>query len=248
MKMSLGNFAPVGWRARIGIITPAVGLAIISDFHKIAPEGVAMVLTPVAEPLTQDTVDQLSRVGDYVAEAAKKFIVPKVNVILWNTTTGSLMKGYGYDLELIKRIEEATNISATTSSTAMIAAFKKLGIKKLCLAMPYVDEVNEREKRFLEDNGFEVLRYKGLQLLDIGDIINVAPYRMYQLAKEVDLAEADAVFISCAGLSTLDIIQMLEDDLGKPVLSTNQVGIWRALQIAKIREPIQGYGRLLREP
>jgi maleate isomerase len=242
------NFSPVGWRARIGVITPAVGLAIISDFHKIAPEGVAMVLTPVAEPLTQDTVEQLSRVGDYVAEAAKKFIAPKVDVILWNTTTGSLMKGYGYDLELIKRIEGATNRPATTSSTAMVAAFKKLGIKKLCLAMPYVDEVNEREKRFLEDNGFEVLRYRGLQILNIGDIINVAPYTMYQLAKEADLPEADAVFISCAGLSTLDIIEMLEHDIGKPVMSTNQVGIWSAFQIAKIREPIQGYGRLLREP
>ena len=246
--MSFKNFAPIGWRARIGFITPAVGLAILSDFHKVAPEGVAMVLTPVSAPLTEDSVEQLTRVGDYVAEAAKKFITPNVNAIVWNTTTGSLMKGLGYDLELVKAIEEATNIPATTSSTAMLAAFEKLGIKKLCLAMPYIDDVNEREKKFLEDNGIEVLKYKGRQLLDVRDIINVSPYTMYQLAKEVDLPEADAIFISCAGLGVLDILQMLEDDLGKPVMSTNQIGIWHAFQIAKIREPIEGFGRLLREP
>jgi maleate cis-trans isomerase len=129
----------------------------------------------------------------------------------------------------------------------MLAAFEKLGIKKVCLAMPYIDDVNEREKQFLEDNGIEVLKYKGLQLLDVRDIINVSPYTMYQLAKEVDLPEADAIFISCAGLGVLDIIQMLEDDLGKPVMSTNQIGIWHAFQIAKVGEPIQGFGRLLRE-
>ena len=106
----------------------------------------------------------------------------------------------------------------------------------------------EAEKQFLEDNGIEVLKYKGLQLLDVRDIINVSPYTMYQLAKEVDLPEADAIFISCAGLGVLDIIQMLEDDLGKPVMSTNQIGIWHAFQIAKIGEPIEGFGKLLREP
>lgn len=245
--MHYKNFARVGWRARIGVITPAVGMAVTADFHKIAPEGVALLLTPVSEPLTHDSVEQLTRVGDYVADAAKKFLLPKADAILWNTTTGSLMKGYGYDQELIKRIEEATNIPATTASTAMIEAFKGLGIKKVCVAMPYVDEVNEREKVFLEDNGFKVLRYKGLQILDVGEIIDVPPYVMYQLAKGVDLPEADAVFISCAGLSTLDIIEMLEHDLGKPVLSTNQVSLWAALRLAKIKEPIHGFGRLLRE-
>lgn len=246
--MHYRNFARVGWRARIGVITPAVGMAVTADFHKIAPEGVALVLTPVAEPLTQNTVEQLMRVGDYVADAANKLVRTKADVILWNCTTGSFMKGYGYDQELLKRIEEATQIPVTTASTAMIVAFKKLGIKKLCLAMPYVDEVNEREKKFLEDNGFEVLRYKGLQILDVTDIIDVPAYTMYQLAKEVDLPEADGVFISCAGLSVLDIIEKLEYDLAKPVLSTNQVSLWGAFQLAKVREPIQGYGRLLREP
>ena len=246
--MSHRNLSKVGWRARIGVITPAVGLSAIADFHRIAPEGVAMILNPVAEPLTHDTVEQLTRVGDYAAEAAKKFIRARADAIVWNTSTGSLMKGFGYDLELVKKIEAATNIPATTASTAMIAAFKKLGLKRVCLAMPYVDEVNEREKKFIEDNGFQVLRYKGLQILDVADILDVPPSTMYQLAKQVDLPEADGIFISCAGLSVIDVIEDLEHDLGKPVLATNQVSFWGAFQLAKVREPIHGFGKLLREP
>ena len=241
------NLPPIGWRARIGVISPAVGMAVTHDFHRLAPEGVALLLTQVSEPLTQDTVEQLTRVGDFVAEAAKKLIIPQASVVLWNTTTGSLMKGYGYDRELIKRIEAATQLPATTTSTAMLEAFRAMGIKKICLATAYVDAVNEKEKAFLVDNGITVVQYRGLQLLDIRDIVNVAPYTLYHLAKNVDCAEADAVFISCCGLSTADIIEPLEHDLGKPVLSSNIVSLWAALRLAKIREPIHGFGRLLRE-
>ncbi len=236
-----------GWRARIGVITPAIGMAVTADFHKFAPDGVAMVLTPVSEPLTEDSVEQLEKVGDFVAEAARKLLPAKVDVIVWNTSTGSLMKGYGYDKELIKRMEAATGVPCTTASTAMLEAFAKFGVKKVCIAMPYIDAVNEREKKFLEDNGVQVLRYKGLQLLPIGDILDVPAFTLYKLAKEVDLPEADAIFISCAGMSATDIIEDLEQDLGKPVMSTNQVSLWNGLRKAKIGEPIHGYGRLLRE-
>lgn len=245
--MAYKNLAPIGWRARIGVISPAVGMAVTHDFHRIAPEGVALLLTQVSEPLTQDTVEQLTRVGDYVDAAAKKLIIPQANVVLWNTTTGSLMKGYGYDRELIKRIEAVTKLPAMTTATAMLQAFAALGIKKISLATAYIDAVNEKEKKFLGDNGIEVARYRGLQLLDITDILNVAPYTLYRLAKEVDVAEADAVFISCCGMSTADIIEPLEQDLGKPVLSSNIVSLWAAMRLAKIKEPIQGFGSLLRE-
>jgi maleate isomerase len=246
--MPARNLARLGWRARIGVITPAVGMAVTADFHKIAPEGAALVLAAVAEPITQDSVEQLARVGDGVVEAARRLLMAKVDVILWNTSSGSFIKGHGYDRELIDRMEQATGTPATTASTAMIEAFQKLGLRKVCLATPYIDEINERERAFIEAHGFEVPSYKGLQLLDVGELIDVPPSRMYRLAREADIAESDALFISNAGWSALDVIQMLEADLGKPVLSTNQVSLWWAFRLAGIREPIQGYGRLLQDP
>jgi len=240
-------FARPGWRARIAAIQPATGYAITAGFCRMAPEGVAINTTIVHKPITQDTVEQLAQVGDYVVDAAKVLAPGKPDVIVWTCTTGSLMRGYGYDQELVKRIEDATKIPATTTATAVMAAFKKLGIKKICLATPYIDEVNAVEKTFLEDNGFEVLIFKGLQIIPAAEIINVPPYEMYQLAKEVYLPQADGIFISCTGLEVVDIIEPLEHDLGKPVVTSNQASFWHALQIAKVKEPIEGYGRLLRE-
>jgi len=233
-----------GWRARIGVLGPAVGYY-GPQFYKLAPEGVDMVFT--GTPLSQDNVEELMHLGDYVADAAKLLAPIRPDVIVAISTTGSLMKGVGYDQELIKKMEKATNIPATTSSTAMLVAFKKLGIKKVCVATAYIDEVNEYVKRFLEGNGFEVLRIKGHQLLDVFDITNITPYETYRLVKEVALPEADGIYISCGGLDVFDIIEPLERDLGKPVVTTNQSSFWHGFRMAGVMEPIQGGGRLLRE-
>jgi maleate isomerase len=42
------------------------------------------------------------------------------------------------------------------------------------------------------------------------------------------------------------LIEPLESELGKPFLTANQVTVWDALRLAGWREPVPGYGRLLR--
>src|SRR5512139_3108967 len=112
--MSNRNFGRVGWRARIGVVAPSLGMTQTAEFYKIAPEGVAVVVTTPSRPLTEDTVEQLTGLGDMVAEAAKRLVRAKPAVTIWASTTGSLMKGVGYDQELVRRMEEATGIPATT--------------------------------------------------------------------------------------------------------------------------------------
>jgi len=56
---------------------------------------------------------------------------------------------------------------------------------------------------------------------------------------------ADAVLLSGTGLPTVGVLDLLEHDLGKPVISSNQASLWRALRLAGVREPVAGFGRLL---
>ncbi len=65
--------------------------------------------------------------------------------------------------------------------------------------------------------------------------------------KKVDRPEAQAVFISCSNLRTLDIIEKLERDLGKPVITSNQASLWGMLRLIGDRRAIPGAGRLFRE-
>lgn len=230
-----------GWRARIGLIMPGNGTSPEYEFHKYAPEGVAVMTQRVLFERVDPT--GLKEMGDRVDEAAKLLATAHPDIILFGCTSGSLIGGFGYDQELIRRIEDISGAKALTTTTAVVQALQALGAKKLVVSTPYIDEVNEIEKKFLEDNGFEVLRIKGLQNLD-PDLMPRTPLcQMYQLTKEVLDPAADTVFISCTGLGIAHGINMMEQDFGKPLVTSNQASLWGALRALSIRDNV-GLGRL----
>ena len=86
------------------------------------------------------------------------------------------------------------------------------------------------------------------RLDNVQNIYDETPERAYMLARQVDTAEAEAVFLSGTGLPTLPVLHMLEQDLGKPVFSSATAMMWQALRVARVRHVISGYGRLLAAP
>jgi maleate cis-trans isomerase len=67
------------------------------------------------------------------------------------------------------------------------------------------------------------------------------------MAIELDSSDAEAIFISCANLATLDVIEKIEADLGKPVVTSNTACFWACLRAIGVDARVEGYGRLLRE-
>jgi maleate isomerase len=236
-----------GWRARIVVIYPGGGWHHISDFHKLAPKGVAMAGNGVPRH-KDESAEVMMHLDENVVSIAASLASYRPDVILWCCTAGSFIKGKGHDEKLIMEMEKATQVPCTTTATAVMAAFRQLRMKKVCVVTPYPDPVNEIEKKFLEDNGFQIPKIEGLDLVDNNIIAHVSQNVLYRLAKKAWLPETDGLFISCTGLDVLDIIEPLEQDLGKPVVTSNQASYWQAFKMAKVGEPIQGFGRLLREP
>ncbi len=232
-----------GWRGRIGMLFPSAGL-VEREVEKMLPEGVSLHVTRI--PMRRPTGEELAHLSDRVEEAAGLLADARVDVIAFNCTLGSLIKGAGYDREIIGRIEAATGIPATTTATAVVAGLRTLGIAKLVLVTPYVEEMNAIELAFLEAQGFRVLSHKGLGLQDPFEQMGVEPARWYRTVRERADAQADGYFLSCAGIRAVDIIGALETDLGKPVITSNQALAWHCLRMIGVREPIAAYGALLK--
>jgi maleate cis-trans isomerase len=112
------------------------------------------------------------------------------------------------------------------------------------IAMPYVEAVARAGVKFVEAAGVEVLDARWLHMAGY-KIAEMPAETAYQLAKEVDKPAADAVFISCVNWHTFEIIDRLERELGKPVITSNQATIWNMLRMAGVNDRIRGYGRLL---
>src|SRR3546814_19706580 len=98
-----------------------------------------------------------------VTEAAIRVCGVRPKVIAWACTAGSFLKGLGYDQELIRDIEAVTDTSALTTSTAVVGALKAFGVKRLAVATPYLQAIDDQEKRFLDEinPGLELVSMQG---------------------------------------------------------------------------------------
>lgn len=239
-----------GRRGRIGLITLATDPTVQPEIARVAPEGVAVYQAPITLPRGEVTPEALAEMlaNDELEQAATKLAWMDVGVILFACTSGSFVHGPGWDRELTARIERAANIPATTTSTAVVDALQALGAKTLTIATPYVDAVNEIERRFFEASGFRVAALQGLGLEADRDIARLEPEDAEALVGRTDVAESDTIFISCTNVHVLEAIDRIETRRGKPVVTSNQAGAWAALRKIGVDEPIAGAGRLLTLP
>mgnify|MGYP005844769317 CR=1 FL=1 len=233
-----------GWRARIGLIIPSLNVTIEPELNAMAPEGVSIHVTRLL--LEKGTADELHKMASDVEKAGTLLSTATVDIIVYACTTGSLLGGKGWEMDIIKRIEHKTDTQAMTTAGAVIEALKELNITRVAVATPYIDELNNREKRFIEEHGIGVVRIEGLGFTKGEELHNLSPEVAYSLGRKVDRDEAQAVFLSSTDLKTIGIIEALEKDIGKPVVSSNTATLWAALRRLEIKEPIEGYGELLR--
>lgn len=212
------------------------------EWSRMAPDGVSVHANRIY--LKDVTPASLTKMRDEAVASAQGLTACDVGVLAFSCTSGSFVGGKDYDLELIRLIEETTGIATTTTTTAVVRALRVLGVERIAMATPYIDAVNKIEKSFLENHGFEVTRMAGGGLIETPEIQLCEPHVAYRRAREVDHDRAEAIFISCTGFRTVEILERLEADLGKPVISANQATFADCLKIVGVREVRPGHGSL----
>lgn len=232
-----------GWRGRIGLIIPSSNTTMESEFWRMVPEGVSVHTTRLK--LLRVTVSELKEMAKNALHAAELLATANVNVIVYGCTSGALIGGIEWEENLRKSIEKHVRIPTITTAFAVVNALRELGVRRVSIATPYIDEVNVLERKFLESSGFKVVKIKGLGIADNIEIGKQSPWIAYRLAREVDSSEAEAIFISCTNFRTIEVISKLEEDLGKPVISSNTASLWTSLRILGVKQSIKGYGKLL---
>ena len=130
------------------------------EFYKMAPEGVSFPFTRMF--LAEGTKEGLELMHKDVEQCAKFLMTAEVDLILFGCTSGSLVGGLGWDTKITNQIEDISKIKAITTSSAVVDVLKAHNFKKLTIGTPYIDEVNQLEKRFLEDSGFTIISIVGL--------------------------------------------------------------------------------------
>lgn len=242
---ALSLYSPYGWKARIGLIVPSTNTINEPEFWRMAPEGVG-IFTARAMLQGRATPESYFEMAKAVSGAADQLATAEVDIVAYGCTSGSFVCPME---DLIDDMQTRTGRPALAAAGAVVAALRALGARRVALATPYIDFVNQREREFLQEQGFEVV---SLEALDLGHtqeerrgIGRVPPEAIDRLARLADRPEADVVFISCTNLASLGVVERLEAELGKPVITSNQACFWACLRRLGLRDAIPGFGRLL---
>ena len=230
------------WQHKLGMIVPSWNTVMEYETQRMAGSGISVHTQRISH--TADTEENLMWMGTQVPAAAKLLAHAKVNVICYGCTAGGFLKGPEYDRDMNAEIEAATGIPGTTSASAITDALNAVGAKRISVATAYEPWLNVKAQQYLEAAGFTILEIEGFGTQAHAA---VTPDRVAALARKVDLAEAQAVFIGCSNLRTLEIIESLEQELGKPVVTSNQASMWSMLRLAGANHAIAGAGRLFRD-
>jgi len=231
-----------GRRRRIGLLVPSSNTTMEPEFYKMAPRGVSIHTARMR--LVETTSEKLFEMAEDSDRAAALLATTEVDVIVYGCTTGSLLGGVEWEERLVQRIENETGILTLSTSRAVVDALKALSVERVGVATPYTDDLNRLEVAFLESHGIGVTAIRGLGLVRNVDIGRTDGAAVEGLVKAV-VDGADAVFISCTNLPTIDLIEPLEAELRRPVVTSNQASLWAALRGSDF-DGIKGYGVLLR--
>ncbi|MFC1945219.1 hypothetical protein ACFLWF_00530 [Chloroflexota bacterium] len=255
-----------GWRGFVGMIAaPAMGLSVL-EFQKIAPRGVIAAehhsyMSKDGIPVTFDfSIEGAQQLADQAETSALVFKQMGVDLIaICGTPTAfSMAGGYKASVEQVAKIEKNTGIPVVSMGLSLPFALNKLGAKTVAISCTHYSEAYRQGlTRFLEDAGFTVLGnenwvsqgfYASPELLK-GQLTRRFPmsliYRSIRKAAENN-PTADCIIGSGGAVFTLDIIDALEKDTRKPVISSTSAFLYQIFSRLGVWEGIPNRGSLLR--
>ena len=230
---------------RIGLIALATDFRIEKDFISvIKDQNIDFFVNRIHcyFPLTSENLIKMSSTVTEITED----ILPseKLDCVVYGCTSGTIAAGY----ETIKKKINLARPGAkvTTPSTAAINALRKMKINKIAIFTPYSKALNDDVINYFENENFKIISNAYFDISNDLDIGKVDEKYLYETLLDMDLGDADALFISCTALPALSIIDKLEKKLNKVVLSSNQVLIWDTLQSIGKKDSINGFGKLFK--
>ena len=222
---------------RIGIIVP-FDFALDREYWRFVPPAVSLHITRTPHHDGPVGLDLARLVADpaEAADATRTLVAIEPGVIAYACTSGSFVDGTAGEAALREAILAAGASRSVTTSGGLLEAARALGLRRIALGTPYTADLGQRLADFVTAGGFEVASLANLELE--GGIAELPDSDVIRLAEAAATTSADAIFLSCTNLPTIDLIPELERRFGCPVISANQVTMWAALRAVRAASTI----------
>ncbi|MFH9039967.1 aspartate/glutamate racemase family protein [Streptomyces sp. NPDC017966] len=196
-------------------------------------------------------VDALRQMGapERLAAGLQQLRLSGAEAVVWACTSGSFVHGWDGAHEQVRSLARAAGMPASSTSFAFVHAVREIGARRVAVGATYPDDVAVLFAEFLRAGGAEVTGVRGSGIVTAAEVGTWGEEELFALARAADTPDADALLLPDTALHTIAHIPALEKELGKPVLTANQVTAWEGLRLADRRVNAPELGVLFtREP
>ncbi|WP_063041581.1 maleate cis-trans isomerase family protein [Nocardia grenadensis] len=184
---------------------------------------------------------------DKLRHGAEQLAAQQPDAVVWACTSGSFVFGPGGAREQVRGLADAAGVPASSTSFAFVSAARALGVRRVAVAASYPDEVARLFAEFLADAGITVVAFRSAGIDTAAEVGTLTTEQVLELAVAGDHPDAQALLIPDTAMHTLEVLPRLEEALGKPVLTANQVTIWEGLRLVDASPISSSLGALFAE-
>jgi maleate isomerase len=185
----------------------------------------------------------------HVDEATELLAAAPVRAIAFGFTSSAYVIGYDGEAAMLKRLcERSRGLPVVATCAAAVDALRTLQVERVALIHPpwFDAELDALGAAYFEGRGFEVVHHGSAGLPS--DQAKVQPAELYDWACAHVPGNAQGVFVGGNGFRAVGVIEALERELERPVVTANQVLFWAALRAAGAPLSVTGYGKLFTTP
>ncbi|MGW7209598.1 maleate cis-trans isomerase family protein [Streptomyces sp. NPDC054837] len=169
--------------------------------------------------------------------------------VVWACTSGSFVYGWEGAHEQVRSLARTAGLPASSTSFAFVHAAREIGAHRVAVGATYPDDVAALFAEFLRAGGLEVTGVKGAGIITAAEVGTWGEKEVFSLARSADTPDADVILLPDTALHTAAHLPALEKELGKPVLTANQVTVWEGLRLTDRRVNAPSLGSLFtKEP
>lgn len=229
---------------RIGLVILATDHTTERDFARMCPHDRVGVYCNRILNENPTTPVNLRRMQPRLTDSAA-LILPEesVDVIYYSCTSASAVLGNDTVVATVQAAKPGTPVVTPTS--AADTALRTLGAQRISILTPYVVETSAAIAECFAGQGYDIANLDCFGIEDDRDMARISLDTLEDAGCAAMAHDADALFISCTAVPAAEVVQRIEDRIGKPVVTSNQAGAWLAMRTVGIRDTIPGYGRLL---
>lgn len=232
------RFGPKGVMA---IMIPQQNSNMQPEYEGLRPEG-------ISNQIYRFDISGQDRVAQAMVEAIPQAHGCWPDMVLCSNSVEMRLWSVDKQIAYRRALRDASrDTPIVTAGDACVAALRTTGAKRLGLISPMSEEYSESARDFYRAHGFEVPESTWLQVKTSARIIDVPLEAINAAFEKVNTSEVDTILHVGGALGVADMIDGLEDRIGKPVISSTATGYWYALRMMGIDDPLSHGGQITRK-